>query len=347
MTGPQLSQLLPPSSAATARCRRSSAIRASSQVFVEPVHQRGAGDAEPPPRREHGARDDALRRRGPPRRGRGQRARDDPGGRRADLRPVLHDEGKRARARRIGLWVSRNIVEEQHGTMTVLSTPGVGTVFTIRLTGLHPTWICRRRGRRRSRPASSRGTILFVDDEPMLLNAFARAFEERHECSWRRAATRRSTSCGTAAAGSTRSSADLLMPQMSGMALYDEIGERFPQLLPKMAFMSGGAFTPSAREFVERVDNPKIAEADLARRSGAGDRRSSQRRVEAGALGWRSGGSMARAKARTIRERANHARPTGRAAGWLLRELLPAGEPPDAPARLLDPVHPVQPGRAA
>ena len=56
---------------------------------------------------------------------------------------------------------------------------------------------------------------------------------------------------------------------MSGMDLYDAVGERFPELQARMAFMSGGAFTPRAREFVERVENPKIAKpislADLER----------------------------------------------------------------------------------
>lgn len=159
----------------------------------------------------------------------------------------------------IGLWVSRNIVEEQRGTMTVRSQPGVGTVFTIRLTGLDPADLPVRVPPPEVRRLSSRGTILFVDDEPMLLNAFSRAFEERHEVLVAKSGQEALELLRARGGRVDAIVCDLLMPQMSGMALYDEIGELFPHLQPKMAFMSGGAFTPSARAFVERVDNPKIA----------------------------------------------------------------------------------------
>ncbi|AUX48286.1 transcriptional regulator [Sorangium cellulosum] len=159
----------------------------------------------------------------------------------------------------IGLWVSRNIVEEQHGTMTVSSKPGIGTVFTIRLTGLDPADLPALRPPPEPPRSSSRGTILFVDDEPMLLNAFARAFEERHEVLVAKSGHEALDILRARAGRIDAIVCDLLMPQMSGMALYDEIGERFPQLQPKMAFMSGGAFTQAARAFVERVDNAKIA----------------------------------------------------------------------------------------
>ncbi|AUX26955.1 transcriptional regulator [Sorangium cellulosum] len=159
----------------------------------------------------------------------------------------------------IGLWVSRNIVEEQRGTMTVSSQAGVGTTFTIRLTGLDPADLPVPLPPPESPRPSSRGTILFVDDEPMLLNAFARAFEERHEVLVAKSGHEALELLRARGGRIDAIVCDLLMPQMSGMALYDEIGEHFPQLLPKMAFMSGGAFTPSARAFVERVDNPKIA----------------------------------------------------------------------------------------
>ncbi|WP_437599144.1 ATP-binding protein [Sorangium sp. So ce590] len=159
----------------------------------------------------------------------------------------------------IGLWVSRNIVEEQQGTMTVSSKPGIGTIFTIRLTGLNPADLPALRPPPEPPRASSRGTILFVDDEPMLLNAFARAFEERHEVLVAKSGHEALDLLRDRGGRIDAIVCDLLMPQMSGMALYDEIGERFPQLQPKMAFMSGGAFTPTARAFVERVDNAKIA----------------------------------------------------------------------------------------
>jgi PAS domain S-box-containing protein len=172
--------------------------------------------------------------------------------------PFFTTKEEHARAG-IGLWVSRKILEEQRGAMTVESTPGEGTRFTIRLHGLDPA----------AHPAAPepmdtpvpprRATLLFVDDEPMLLSAFARAFDEDHEVliaeSGEAALDLLRARCGRVDA----IICDLLMPRMSGMDLYDVVGEQFPSLRSRMAFMSGGAFTARAREFIERVDNPKIS----------------------------------------------------------------------------------------
>jgi CheY-like chemotaxis protein len=45
---------------------------------------------------------------------------------------------------------------------------------------------------------------------------------------------------------------DLLMPEMSGMELYDALSRRDPALARKVVFLTGGAFTPAARAFLER-----------------------------------------------------------------------------------------------
>ena len=51
---------------------------------------------------------------------------------------------------------------------------------------------------------------------------------------------------------------DLMMPEMSGMEFYDELTRRFPEVADRVVFISGGAFTPSARAFLDRVSNPRI-----------------------------------------------------------------------------------------
>jgi CheY-like chemotaxis protein len=40
---------------------------------------------------------------------------------------------------------------------------------------------------------------------------------------------------------------DLMMPEMTGMDLYEELRERLPDCAARMVFLSGGAFTPRAR----------------------------------------------------------------------------------------------------
>ena len=49
---------------------------------------------------------------------------------------------------------------------------------------------------------------------------------------------------------------DLLMPGLSGMELYEELQRLHPGFEKRMVFMTGGAHTPGAREFLARVPNP-------------------------------------------------------------------------------------------
>jgi PAS domain S-box-containing protein len=51
---------------------------------------------------------------------------------------------------------------------------------------------------------------------------------------------------------------DLMMPEMSGMDFYDEVARRFPDVAGRVVFISGGAFTPRANAFLDRVGNERI-----------------------------------------------------------------------------------------
>ncbi len=49
-----------------------------------------------------------------------------------------------------------------------------------------------------------------------------------------------------------------MMPDFSGMDFHAEFSSKRPALLPNVIFMTGGAFTPRAREFIDRVSNARI-----------------------------------------------------------------------------------------
>lgn len=51
---------------------------------------------------------------------------------------------------------------------------------------------------------------------------------------------------------------DLMMPELSGMDLHDAVKNIDPEQVRKMVFMTGGAFTGRAREFVDKVGMPTI-----------------------------------------------------------------------------------------
>ena len=49
---------------------------------------------------------------------------------------------------------------------------------------------------------------------------------------------------------------DLMMPVKTGVEFYAELSEQAPRLLDRIIFLTGGAFTVKAREFLDRVSNP-------------------------------------------------------------------------------------------
>jgi len=51
---------------------------------------------------------------------------------------------------------------------------------------------------------------------------------------------------------------DLMMPEMTGIDLYDELRKRQPALLRRMFFMTGGAFTARAQEFLDTIGSSRI-----------------------------------------------------------------------------------------
>ncbi|MCE9671751.1 ATP-binding protein [Myxococcus stipitatus] len=51
---------------------------------------------------------------------------------------------------------------------------------------------------------------------------------------------------------------DLMMPEMTGMDLYEALRRTVPSVAERVVFITGGAFTPTARNFLERVENPRV-----------------------------------------------------------------------------------------
>jgi CheY-like chemotaxis protein len=49
-----------------------------------------------------------------------------------------------------------------------------------------------------------------------------------------------------------------MMPDVTGVDVYEELRTRAPDLAAKMVFVTGGAFTQRMREFLEQVPNPQL-----------------------------------------------------------------------------------------
>jgi CheY-like chemotaxis protein len=98
--------------------------------------------------------------------------------------------------------------------------------------------------------------ILVIDDQPTLTKAIRRML-----------AAYDVTTVGSALEALAKFEAgerydvilsDLMMPEMSGMDLHAALLRIAPDQVGRMVFMTGGAFTNSAKAFFDQVANPTI-----------------------------------------------------------------------------------------
>jgi CheY-like chemotaxis protein len=102
-----------------------------------------------------------------------------------------------------------------------------------------------------------RGRILVVEDDPMMGQTIRRILETDHDVTLVRSARAALAQIASGARWDVILS-DLMMPQMTGMQLYDEIVRVRPDLVEHLVFITGGAFTARARDFLARVQNARI-----------------------------------------------------------------------------------------
>ena len=112
------------------------------------------------------------------------------------------------------------------------------------------------RVRPRPAPGVKRGKVLVVDDELLVGKSLARLLAA-HDVT---VLTSPAEVLQRAAAGERWDVVlcDLMMPEMSGMEWFEEARRTVPALESRVVFVTGGAFTDAAREFLERVPNARL-----------------------------------------------------------------------------------------
>lgn len=102
--------------------------------------------------------------------------------------------------------------------------------------------------------AARRGRVLLVDDEPRLVQSMRLLLEASHDVV---TATRGSDALAMVSAGERFDVVvcDLQMPETTGMDVYQRLREQVPELAERLVFISGGAYTQAARDFVRSVRN--------------------------------------------------------------------------------------------
>ena len=101
------------------------------------------------------------------------------------------------------------------------------------------------------------GRVLVVDDEPLIGRVLHTALKGEHEVV---VVSRAAEALMLLEEDATFDVVlcDLVMPDISGPEFYAKVNEQWPRLASRVVFMSGGAFTPGAREFLETTSNRRI-----------------------------------------------------------------------------------------
>jgi PAS domain S-box-containing protein len=158
----------------------------------------------------------------------------------------------------LGLSICERIVTSMMGRIQVQSKVGQGSTFTVLIPACQadvpmlvadsitgPT-LGKRRGR-----------LLVVDDEKVVAMAIQRSLSKENDVEYSEKAE---DALVLLRAGRQFDVilCDLMMPEMTGMDLYAELLQSFPEDARRMIFLTGGAFTTRARQFLDAVPNLRI-----------------------------------------------------------------------------------------
>jgi CheY-like chemotaxis protein len=154
----------------------------------------------------------------------------------------------------LGLSMCRRLVEGMGGQISVETSPGTGSTFRVLLPVSETRSIVAME---RTISEKLRGKILVVDDEAMITGAMRRMLTPAHDVTLAHSAEEafneieRDQSYDLVLC-------DLMMPKATGMDLYRQVSERFPEVAQRFVFLTGGAFLQSAAGFLAAVPNAHL-----------------------------------------------------------------------------------------
>ncbi|MEN0063813.1 MAG: ATP-binding protein [Myxococcota bacterium] len=156
----------------------------------------------------------------------------------------------------LGLSICRSVIEGLGGTIAVRSEFGRGTTFTVRLPEAAPV---PKVADAPPPPDATRPTsleLLIVEDDEHFARTARRMLSGHHTTIETSA-----TGALTRLFGPVQYDAiicDLMMPDLTGVEFYQLVLLRRPALARRIVFVTGGAFTPDARSFLETIRNPRL-----------------------------------------------------------------------------------------
>ena len=152
----------------------------------------------------------------------------------------------------LGLSICHGLVHGLGGNISVISQEKRGTTVRVEL---RPAELQELNKRPLSeRPSAARGELLIIDDEPLVLRAFRRTLASHHNILTVTDA-RKALSIIEKGQAFDLIFCDLMMPGMTGMDFHALLEKADPKLAERVVFLTGGAFTSSARDYLNSVPN--------------------------------------------------------------------------------------------
>ncbi|MEO6951597.1 MAG: PAS domain S-box protein [Polyangia bacterium] len=157
----------------------------------------------------------------------------------------------------LGLSVCHSIVTALGGAITAENQPARGALIRVVLPAA-PDEVSEVPAVDTPTPKAARGraTVLIIDDDRLVAKTLARVLCE-HECTIV-TDPREAHELILSRDPYDVILSDLMMPDMTGMQLHAALVAERPEAAERMVFISGGAFTAAARDFLGRVTNHRI-----------------------------------------------------------------------------------------
>ncbi len=158
----------------------------------------------------------------------------------------------------LGLSISSSIVRGFGGEISAESVSGRGTAFFVVLPAASPSSPPEPPQAARSPgPSARRGRVLIVDDEEIVARSLARALAEHHDVE-RVTDAREALSRLLEGPEPDAVLCDVMMPDMTGIELYEAVRAHRPALTARFVFLTAGATCEEARTFLASPDRQVI-----------------------------------------------------------------------------------------
>ncbi|MGB5697558.1 MAG: response regulator [Polyangiales bacterium] len=151
----------------------------------------------------------------------------------------------------LGLSICRNIVRDAGGTIEAQSELDKGTTFVVRLPASSRPDSSRSIQSSAAAVPGPRARVIVVDDEPLVGRSIQRALRGHQVQVFSNGEEAIERLCSDEPFDVVF--CDLMMPEVSGMEVFGRVSEKHPEIASRFVFMTGGAFTPQAREFLRQT----------------------------------------------------------------------------------------------